>query len=374
VFEEKKAIEQHKTQLKDHLKPKFKLYQRSETASKTNRIFVADKTYVKEYEIEPHRQAENMRVYKKPSNAFKINRIFVVMKRRVDEKDVKVRRAHLTNKSMKYRNSKTVFGNQRNAKKEIPLVAKKNFKREIKSKLKDVENMLRDVETDTNDLKPAEIKNYLKTWGFPAANISANWKKSQLIKKLKGVLNEKRESLSNKLEISNPNEEKKKKAPTKESKVKDAEPPILLIGRGDNLYLTADGYFVHAPKLKEKTLFIIDHTVNQFVFKGKSYELANICGNKMTYKHLQHSSGVELSFVLSYEEMETDVPHIGEVNLTVDGGKPTTTLFMKIMDQWHERKISESTAKLLQGMKVNYWAPGHRKQLYQMWKQYSEYY
>jgi len=211
---------------------------------------------------------------------------------------------------------------------------------------------------DEYDLKPAEIKECLKAYGFPAEKISANWKKSQLMKKLKGLMNEKRESLRNQLgfvQIS-------------------LEAPILLVGRGDNVYLTAEGYYFHAPKEGERTLFIIDHTVNELYFKDKTYELVDICGNKMTYNHVQHSSGVELSFVLSYEEMETDVLHIGEVNLSVVGGKPTTTLFMKIMDQWHERNISGSATQLLHGMKVSYWAPQHRKQLYQMWKGHAEYY
>merc|ERR1712000_619596 len=126
------------------------------------------------------------------------------------------------------------------------------------------------------------------------------------MKILKTVLQEKRVSLLEKLQT-----------------------PVLLIGRGDDVYLTADGYFFHAPQDAERTLFIVDLTVNKLVFKGKSYELVNICGNKMTYKSLQHSSGTEISFVLSYEKIETNVPNM-DAHLAVVGGKPTTTLFVKI--------------------------------------------
>merc|ERR1712034_14483 len=98
---------------------------------------------------------------------------------------------------------------------------------------------------------------------------SDNWKKPQLMKKLKSLLNEKRESLLSKLEIS-PQSQNKEKMSAKNVKVENS---ILLFGKGDDLYLTADGYFLHAPKETEKTLFIVDQTVNGFVFKGKSYDL-----------------------------------------------------------------------------------------------------
>jgi len=155
--------------------------------------------------------------------------------------------------------------------------------------------------------------------------------------------------------------------------MKGAERPIALLGRGDDLYLTVDGYFAHAPKETEKTLFAVDHTVNQFVFKGKSYELANICGNRMTYKNLQHSVGLEMSFILSYEKIGTiNDLHFGKV--TVVGNLPKCTLFVKIMDKWHERKILDSTAALFEAMEVNYWTTEDQKQTFKMWKPYFEKY
>lgn len=327
-----------------HQEPKIKLYQKSPNTFKMDRIFAADKIYLEEHKIE-HTcdQEEKITLYKKPSNTLKINRIFVAVKARVDVTVAKKKRAHAAKKTTTYKRAKKDFGNERESKKKIPLVAKQTFTQAVESKMEYIDNILRDAEA----LKPNEIKDRLKEYGFGA--ISRHWKKPQLVKKLSGLLNEKRDSLKNKLHIDQHKDDEKQVCR-----------PIKLSTLGENMYLLQNGDLLHIAAA-EKTFFAMDQAISQFMFKDKIYNLTNVCGRNMQYNASNPSHNLDIQFILSYGKIGTvTIQDIGD--FVVVGGVPLNRMFVKINGKWHERKnvpVDEH-----QCLRTLFWSRENRKKFY----------
>jgi hypothetical protein len=236
-----------------------------------------------------------------------------------------------------YKKEKTEFGNECKTRKKISLFCK----------LAHIETILRDIYS----LKPAALKDYLKEFKFE--NISPNWKKQQLLRKLSELLNNEREALLKKTNQANV---KEKMSSSNKSKIKNV---------GDDMYITKDGDYVC---LADETgqfniLFDIDEIITKFVCNNKTYILSNVCGRtaELVYR-LECSGGLEMMYIFSYTKIgEGNVPNVGDV--VVVGGKPNVYVYVQITGNWHQRK--NIPIEQLHFKKMSCWTREARKRNYE---------
>jgi len=126
---------------------------------------------VEEYK-HPHHQEKK---YKKSSKAFNLKH------------DVKYV-ARKTKKTTPCGQSKNEFGNQQQSKNDIPFMEKDTIIKTTERRLENIDTILCDVDS----LKPAQLRDYLKEF-LREEDICRNWKKKPMQKKLKSILNAKRE-------------------------------------------------------------------------------------------------------------------------------------------------------------------------------------
>lgn len=468
-FKEKNFVE---SRIIRECKIKFEKSQKASKFYKESRSGRKITENIEEYKIElTDHQKRKAKLYKMSGNALKMNRLFMEEKSIVGVKChvLKKKRAQTKKKNKMYKRAKNGFGNQLEVKLILPFLSRIYSTKVIEQNIEYIDKILCDVDT----LKPVEMKKYFKEF---SEEISSKWKKAQLVRKLSGLLNKKRQALQQNLEMAaNVTEylveypmkndyddarmskikEKKQKCLSeilkiqeafsgdlaehrsheenyqfykqakllrkqvkinffeeaqkdmelkqnqmseilklkkvlnempdsslekklensifwkpeynimkddKRSKMKVTGRPILMPNLGDNVYLTEDGFIVHAPRSGEKTLFKIEENTSQFAFKDKIYSSSSICGNKIYYTS-ENSSGLEVKFIFSYEERErVNIPIVGDV-LEV-GGMPTISAHVKIMNKWERRKYVSAEDL----MKRLHWWREDKKKMYQNWK------